>query len=80
MRPTLIFIRHHELNGRLFHHGSELPPNLLSVEQLDQLLDKGFVRETPERRSLFRLFAQFSDCTEREALDADELRAYALTD
>ena len=73
MRPTLVAISHREINGRLFHHGSEIPEGLISGDLLDQWLDKGWAREMPERRSLYRLFATFSGCTEREHLGAGEV-------
>jgi hypothetical protein len=78
LRPTLVFIRHHEINGRLYRHAEELPPGALSQEIVNQLLDQGVLREYAERRSLYRLFAPFSGCKEIEELDAHELSAYGL--
>jgi hypothetical protein len=78
MRPTLVAIRHLEIQGHVFHHGSEIMPDLLSKESVDKLIDQGALREYPERRSLFRIFSQFSGCKEREQLDKDELDAFAL--
>jgi hypothetical protein len=77
MRPTLVFIRHSEINGRLFSHDSELPDDVLTQEQIDRMLDQKLLAEYPQRRSLYRLFAPFSGAKEREPLDA-ELVEYAL--
>lgn len=79
MRPTLVFIRHHEIDGRLYRHAEELPPRALSPETIDQLLDQGILTEVPERRSLYRLFAPFSDTKETEPFTKEELTAYALS-
>jgi hypothetical protein len=80
MRPTLVFIRHIEIGGRAFAHGSELPPDLLSQHEVAKLLDHAVLREYPERRSLYRLFAPFSGSKEQEQLDKQELTELALTD
>jgi hypothetical protein len=78
MRPTLVFIRHHEIDGRIFIHGSELQPDLLAQDVIDKLIDKGVLREYPERRSLYRPLHIFSGCKEREPLTQQERDAYAL--
>ena len=80
MRPTLVFIRHHEIDGRIFIHGSELQPELLAQETIDRLIDAGALKEydSSERRSLFRLLPAFSGCNEREPLTQQECDAYAL--
>ena len=79
-RPTLVFIRHHEIGARVFPHGSELEPDLLTQDDINKLIDKGVLKEydSSERRSLFRLFPTFSDCKETESLTDDELKAYTL--
>ena len=74
-RPTLIFIKHHSISGRLFRHGSELPPDILTQDEIDKLLDQRVLTEYPERRSLYRLFPVFSGSTDREQLAKDELDA-----
>jgi hypothetical protein len=79
MRPALIVIRHLEIGGRSFTHGSELPPDLLTSDEVDKLLDAGSLREYPERRSLYRLLWAFSGCSEKEHLTNDELTSCALT-
>ena len=79
MKPTLIFVRHSEIGGRVFMHGSELPPDLLSQEQVNKLIDQGILAECPERRSLYRLFAPFSGCKEQESLTKTELSELALS-
>jgi hypothetical protein len=78
MRPTLIFIRAHQIDGHQFLHGDELPPGIVSQEAVKLLLDQGFLEQCPQRRSLYRLLAPFSDCKEQEQLDNKELKAYAL--
>jgi hypothetical protein len=78
-RPTLVAIRHVEIDGRIFRHGSEIVPGLLSRETVDKLLDAGQLAEFRERRSLHRLFPEFSECSaERERLSTDELNELAL--
>ena len=78
MRPTLVLVRHLEIGGRAFTHGSELPRDLLTEDEVGKLLDSGRLAEYPERRSLFRLFSVFSGAKEKEPLDRHELTAYAL--
>ena len=78
MNPTLVFVRHTEIAGRTFAHGSELPPDLHTQDEVAKLLDHGWLAEYPERRSLHRLLSVFSRCKVTEELDAHELRAYAL--
>jgi hypothetical protein len=79
MRPTLVFIRHLEINGRQFHHGDELPPGTLTQAEVDNAIDQGVLSECPERRSLYRLFSAFSGAKETEALTKEELTAYGLS-
>jgi hypothetical protein len=79
MRPTLVAIRHVEIEGHVFHHGSEIMPDLLSKESADKLIDQGMLREYRERRSLYRIFAPFSGAKEKEQLDDDEVNKLALT-
>jgi hypothetical protein len=76
---TLVLNGHHELNGVTYHHGSEMPPDLLSGELRDWWLDHGWVREhdSSERRSLHRLFSHFSGSSESEPIDS-ELKQFAL--
>ena len=59
MRLTLVFIRHHEVNGRLYHHGAELPPGALPQEIVNQLLDQGVLCEYPEPTQLVSAFCSF---------------------
>ncbi len=77
---TLVIIGHRELNGVTYHHGAEMPPGLLPDELRDWWIDHGWAREygNAERRSLYRLFSQFSGCTEREQLAKDEIDQLAL--
>jgi hypothetical protein len=79
MRPTLVVIRHLEIEGRAFAHGSELPPDLITQEEANELLDAGSLCEYRERRSLYRLFHLFSGSKEQEQLTKEELSAHALT-
>jgi hypothetical protein len=76
-RPTLVFNGPREINGTTYSHGAELPPGILTPEQIDQLLDQKLLAEIPQRRSLHRLFSVFSGCKEREPLDA-EIADFAL--
>ena len=73
---TLIAIRHLEIDGHVFAHGTEIMPGLLRKETVAKLLDQGRIQERP-RRSLYRLLHQFSGCTETEPLD-DELTSYTV--
>jgi len=77
MRPTLIAFQHFEIDGHVFRHAQEIMPALIDEKKLDKLLDQGRVRECPERRSLYRIFHVFNDCSETEPLD-EELSQFAL--
>jgi hypothetical protein len=79
MRPTLVAIHHLDIDGRLFHHNSEIVPGLLAKEAADKLLDEKRLIES-KRRSLYRLFPKFSDCKESEHLNNEEQAAYGLPD
>ena len=72
---TLVSNGTNEINGRRFNHGEELPPDLLSRETVDQWLDRRWLHEynTADRRSLYRLFAPFSGCSQTEPLTREEL-------
>jgi len=78
MRPALIVTRHLDLGTLSLRHGEELPPDLLTQDEVDKLLDEGWLAEYPERRSLYRLLSMFSGAKEKEPLDRHELTAYAL--
>jgi hypothetical protein len=80
MRPTLVFIGPRQIGDRQFSHGEELPDDLLSQEQIDEMLDQRLLANYPERRSLYRIFAVFSGYNERQPLQQQELESYALTD
>ena len=77
---TLVAMRHLEIEGRVFHHGAEIMPSLISRATLAKLIDQGRVREydSRDRRSLYRLFSRFSGCEETELLSDVERTAYAL--
>jgi hypothetical protein len=77
---TLVVIGTHDIAGVRYHHGEELPPDLLPRETVDQWLDRKWLAEydSAYRRSLYRLFAPFSGCEEQEQLTKEELTAYAL--
>jgi hypothetical protein len=77
MRPTLVTIGPREINGTLYCHGDELPPDLLPQETIDRMLDQKLLAEYPQRRSLYRLFSMFSGSAEREPPDP-ELEEFAL--
>lgn len=75
MRPTLIFIRAHYVDGRLVHcPGDECPPNMFTREVINRALDDGYLAEcdSAERRSLYRLLHRFSGCKEQEQLTPQE--------
>ena len=59
---TLICNSHHQINGRLFRHGEEIPPNFLTADELNRLIDEKKVIEIDEgyRRSVYRLFPEFA--------------------
>jgi hypothetical protein len=77
---TLIAAKYFEIDGKSFAHGSEIVPDLIDEQRLNQLIDHGFVREydSRDRRSLHRLFARFSNSSRREEFDDDELAQYTL--
>lgn len=77
MNPTLVILGAREINGTLFHHGDEVPPDLLPQEVTDRMLDQKVLAEYPERRSLYKLFAPFSGAKETEQPHA-ELTQFAL--
>ena len=80
MRATLVFVHHREIGGRLFHHGSELPPGLLLENEIAIALDHGWLRQLhfSERRSLYKIFHRFSGCNERQPLGQQELASMTL--
>jgi hypothetical protein len=77
-RPTLVFLRYIEINGRAYRHGDELRPDSIADQIVNRLLDEKVLSERPERRSLYRLFPAFSGVKEREQLTRDELAEHAL--
>jgi hypothetical protein len=80
MKPTLVVLGARDIDGVRYEHGDEVPEGLLPQEQLDQWLDRRWLAEIRERRSLYRLFAPFSGSQERETFDEHELSAYGLQD
>jgi hypothetical protein len=78
IRPTLVVIRHLQIGDRQFHHGDELPPDLLPQEAVDAHLDRKELDDSTERRSVYRLLHRFSGCSETERLTTDELIALTL--
>lgn len=73
MRPTIVFIRNHYVDGSLVHRvGDECPPNMFSRETVNRALDEGYLAERAERRSLFRLLHRFSGAAEKEQLTNEE--------
>jgi hypothetical protein len=77
---TLVALRHFEVEGHVFHHSAEIMPGLLAKETVDKLIDQGLVKEydSADRTSLYRLFAPFSGCEERDPLSHEELTSYGL--
>jgi len=76
---TLIVIRHLQIGDRVFHHGDEVPPDLLSRETIDKMLDRKQLDDCTERRSVYRLLHRFSGCSEKERLGDEEIAACALS-
>ena len=74
---TLVVLGHREVGGKLLSHGSELPPGVLPEKTIARLIDLKWLLETDDRRSLYRLFPEFSGSSESEPLDS-ELRAFAI--
>jgi hypothetical protein len=72
VRPTLVFIRHGQIGSRVFQHGDELPPDIISQETIAKWLDQKWIYEDSERRSLYRIFAPFSGSKESEELTGEE--------
>ena len=66
MKPTIVFVKAHYVNGSLVHYPSdELPPNTFARETINRALDEGHLAEcdASERPSLYRLFYRFSGAT-----------------
>jgi hypothetical protein len=65
---TIVARSHRTIEGKLYHHGDEIPPGLLSDEAINRMLVNREVDEynSADRRSLYRLFHRFSDCKETE--------------
>jgi len=76
--PTLVSFRLRQIGDRQFHHGEEIEPGALTGQLLDWWLDHKQCMEVPERPSLYRLFAPFSACKEREQLSQNELALFAV--
>jgi hypothetical protein len=79
MSATLVANGHRQFQDRHFVHGDEIEPGLLGQAVANWWQDHGWAREygADQRRSLYRLFAPFSGCKEKEPLTR-ELTAYAL--
>jgi hypothetical protein len=69
---SVICLGHRQLGDRHFDHGAEVPPETLTGELLDYWLDHKWCCESPDRRSLYRLFSAFSGCAESEELTEQE--------
>jgi hypothetical protein len=78
---TLVARGMRTIDGKRYAHGAEIPPGLLPAEAVDWMLDNRELTEcdASERRSLYRLFASFSGCTETESLTQKEIDELALT-
>jgi hypothetical protein len=68
-----------EFAGQAYHHGSEIPPDVLPKEVVGKWHDWRWCDEmdSADRRSLHRLFPAFSGATETEPLDT-ELRRFTI--
>ncbi len=78
--PTPVVVRHAQIGNQHFAHGEELPPDVLTAEQIAQWLDNKQLVEydSQERRSLHRLFAPFSGAAEKEQLTQQEKEKLCL--
>jgi hypothetical protein len=56
---SLVVIQPRVIRQRQFQHGETLPPGFVSEEEANQLQDIGWLREFPERRSLYEIFEPF---------------------
>ena len=65
---TTLVVINAQVGNRYFHHGEELPPNLVPREVIDQWLDQGRLKEydAAVRQSLYHLFPRFSGVKEQE--------------
>jgi len=71
---TLIARGHREFAGQAYHHGSEIPSDAMPPEVVAKWIDWRWCDEmdSADRRSLHRLFPQFSGAVkETEPLDAE---------
>lgn len=77
---TLVARGDRTISGQLFRHGTEIPPGLLLQGEIDLGVDHRWLLEyePSERRSLYRIFAPFSGCGEKQPLTNDELTMFAL--
>ena len=72
-RPTLVFVRAFYRDGSLVHTiGEEVPPGLFSPDVIDKALDEDFLIESPQRRSLHRIFHRFTGATPEQPLSNEE--------
>ena len=61
MRPTLVFIRAHYIEGSSrTRPGEEVPPGTFSEETIDGHSTKATSRNTPSDASFYRLLRSFS--------------------
>lgn len=68
------------LFARGFPHGAEVPPGLLSQAEIDRLVDERKLEELDSgvRRSIYRLFPEFSGVALDPAVLDSELARFAL--
>jgi hypothetical protein len=82
MRPTLIFVRAHYIDGKLVNYpGDEVPSGLFTQRTIDRALDEHHLAEvdSADRRSLYRLLHRFSGATEKEQLTNEESSQLSCT-
>jgi hypothetical protein len=79
MKPTLVLLRHLQIGEKQFPHGSELQPGLLSEKVIAKMIDEKQLVEMDarDRRSIYRLFPEFSGTSEKCELDR-ELSHFAV--
>jgi hypothetical protein len=81
MKPTLVFVKAHYVNGRLAHYpGDEVAPNTFSQETINRALDEGYLAEcdSADRPSLYHLFYRFTGATPEQPLTKEQLDEFCL--
>ena len=81
MKPTLVFLKAHYINGRLAHYpNDEVPPGTFSQANIDRALDEGALAEVDAavRPSLYHMFFRFSGATPEQPMTRQQLENFCL--